>query len=195
MSENEPLETDESLAPLPEESPPFGKDAPSGDARSVQVEFADFYRRFVPKLVGFLVWMGAPLNVAADMSQETMVKAYLRWRKIEYPEQWARKVASRELVRWFSRVDEESVVDIPETASALLPDSDGLADWESKHEILQILKLLPPRQRQVLAWTVDGYSPTEIAGMLDIEPTAVRANLMKARRSVALHITARQEES
>jgi RNA polymerase sigma-70 factor (ECF subfamily) len=62
---------------------------------------------------------------------------------------------------------------------------DALAEWESRQELLGLLLLLPPRQRQVLAWSVDGHTPTEIAEELSIGADAVRANLMKARRAIA----------
>jgi RNA polymerase sigma-70 factor (ECF subfamily) len=44
----------------------------------------------------------------------------------------------------------------------------ALADW-------------PAKQRQVMAWHVDGFSPAEIASALDVDPAAVRQNLAKAR--------------
>ncbi|MFF2450858.1 sigma factor-like helix-turn-helix DNA-binding protein [Neobacillus sp. NPDC058068] len=40
---------------------------------------------------------------------------------------------------------------------------------------------------------MSGYSPSEIAEELGIEPAAVRANLMKARRAVALRMRDREE--
>jgi RNA polymerase sigma-70 factor (ECF subfamily) len=47
-----------------------------------------------------------------------------------------------------------------------------------------MIEQLPPRQRQVLAWTYDGATPTEIAEALQISPDAVRANLHKARAAM-----------
>jgi RNA polymerase sigma factor (sigma-70 family) len=70
----------------------------------------------------------------------------------------------------------------------LLPASVDAANWEEHHEILRLLNMLPPRQRQVVAWTFDGYSPAEIANELRITPEAVRASLFKARRTLAEHI-------
>ena len=48
---------------------------------------------------------------------------------------------------------------------------------------MQVLRALPPRQRQVFALTIEGWTPTEIADMLGIDPAAVRASLKKARRN------------
>jgi DNA-directed RNA polymerase specialized sigma24 family protein len=44
-----------------------------------------------------------------------------------------------------------------------------------------LLAELPARQRQVLTLTAEGYKPAEIAGLLGIDPNAVRVNLHHAR--------------
>lgn len=157
-------------------------------------EFASFYRQFVPTLVGFLIWQGASACLAADLAQETMIKAYQGWSRIESPAAWARRVASRALVRHLSRVEEDPAARAPE-ADALVPQPDALAQWECGQEILGLLAVLPPRQRQVLAWSVDGYTPAEIAAELGIDSAAVRSNLLKARRSVAQRMKSSEEES
>ncbi|HET8661442.1 MAG TPA: sigma-70 family RNA polymerase sigma factor [Micromonosporaceae bacterium] len=145
--------------------------------------FAEFYRQFVPTLVGFLRWQGVPLREAADLAQETMVQAYKRWETIEHPQAWARRVASRMWARRISTVVEDRVADVPEP-NPLLAVTD-VTVWEQRHDVLRILDELPPRQRQVLAWTLDGYTPAEIADELKIAPEAVRSSLLKARRALA----------
>ncbi|MEU1290160.1 sigma-70 family RNA polymerase sigma factor [Kitasatospora sp. NPDC005856] len=165
----------------------------AADRHSTREDFAEFYRRFTPTLVGFLMWQGAPTRLAADLAQETMIKAFQGWGQIRSPRSWTRKVASRELVRHVSRVEEDPVEQVPETTGLMRRCPAELAEWESRHELEELLGGLPPRQRQVLAWSVSGYSPSEIAEELGIEPAAVRANLMKARRAVALRMRAREE--
>lgn len=58
-------------------------------------DFSEFYRQFVPSLVAFLMWQGASLPDAADVAQETMIRAYRYWSTIDHPRAWARRVASR----------------------------------------------------------------------------------------------------
>lgn len=158
--------------------PPDPPDPPDTDAA-----FSAFYREFVPTLVAFLVWQGARLPDAADITQDTMMKVYKDWSTIRHPEAWARTVASRELVRRIARIPEDLCPDPPECP--LLPTLTNVEAWEQRHEILRLLDQLPPRQRQVLAWTMDGYTPTEIAEELEIAPEAVRSSLRKARRTLA----------
>ena len=55
----------------------------------------------------------------------------------------------------------------------------GEADEQAR--VLDLLRRLPLRQRQVMALAYDGYTPEEIASLLGMEPTAVRVNLQTAR--------------
>src|SRR5262249_8029152 len=125
---------------------------------------------------------GVPLGHAADLAQETMILAYRHWATITHPEPWARRVASRLWARRLAETAEDSVADVPEPGP-LLAITDVTA-WEQRHDVLRVLDLLPSRQRQVLAWTLDGYTPTEIATELQISPDTVRANLYKAQGRV-----------
>ena len=65
-------------------------------------------------------------------------------------------------------------------------------DWEAfeqRHEILRVLERLPLRQRQVMTWTYDGCTPTEIAEALTMTPEAVRSSLKKARTNLKMFLT------
>ncbi|GAB2910001.1 RNA polymerase sigma factor [Streptomyces mayteni] len=159
----------------------------------VDEKFSAFYRSTIRKLVGFLINHGATLPVATDIAQDTMVKAYQRWSEITQPQAWVHTVASRALVRKIADIREDPVEQMPEPTS-LLPRPDAVVEWEVRHDTLRMLVTLPPRQRQILAWTLSGYTPTEIAGQLSLTPEAVRASLKKARRTAAAYIKATEEE-
>ena len=131
--------------------------------------FITFYRQFVPTLVAFLTWQGARLPDAADAAQETMIKAYQWWDRVDNHEAWARRVALRAWMRRPVDLGAEPVGEVPEP-NPLLRNAAGVTAWEEQHEVLRVLGLLPHRQRQVLAWRFDGYTPTEIAEELEISP-------------------------
>ncbi|MFF3640889.1 RNA polymerase sigma factor [Streptomyces sp. NPDC002564] len=164
-------------------------DSPSLRRRRLQAtvdeEFAAFYRATIHRLTGFLMHHGAALPLAADIAQDTMIKAYRRWGQIQQPKAWVHTVASRALVRAAAEVREEPR-EQPEPSS-LLPAPDAFAQWELRHDTVQLLKTLPYRQRQIMAWTLSDYSPSEIAVQLRLTPEAVRASLKKARRALAHH--------
>lgn len=166
----------------------------AGAEVDADADFSSFYGSFIARLVGFLVWQGASPVTAAELAQETMIEAYRAWPRIEHPAAWARRTASRKLVRHHSRIAEDPVAPVPET-TALVSFSDALADWESKQAMRELLGHLPPRQRQILAWSVTGYTPAQIAEELALESSVVRANLMKARRAAARFLTSREGEA
>jgi RNA polymerase sigma factor (sigma-70 family) len=149
--------------------------------------FSAFYKAFVPTLVAFLLWQGARLHDATDIAQDTMDQAYQYWERIKNPHAWVRTVASRAYARRIASIEVENPVDeVPETS--LLPSCVDVTAFEERHDVLRLLALLPPRQRQVMAWTYDGFKPAEIAEILQIQPEAVRSSLQKARRTLAPHL-------
>jgi RNA polymerase sigma factor (sigma-70 family) len=143
--------------------------------------FSAFYRRIVPSLVAFLVWQGADISQAAELAQETMIQAYQHWPEIEYPETWVRRVASRSLIRQESQPGPRSAGHIPLYREA---SSDEVRNWEEQNEVIRLLGRLQPRERQVLAWSIDGFTPTEIARELGIPAATVRVRLSNARRNL-----------
>jgi RNA polymerase sigma-70 factor (ECF subfamily) len=146
--------------------------------------YAAFYREFITHLVAFLIWQGASLGDAADLAQEAMIEAYRSWDAIEHPRAWTKRVASRKYARQITRVEPVE----PAHLAPLVPAGFDIAEWEEDHEILRFLALLPPRQRQVMAWTYDGYSRSEVAAELNITAEAVRTNLLRARRALAARL-------
>jgi RNA polymerase sigma factor (sigma-70 family) len=167
---------DEDVAPFPHR---LSGDASHLRTTTARADFTAFYREFNSRLIAFLLIQGVRWADACDIAQETMTCVFLKWSQIAHPKAYARQVAARLRMRRELRA-EEPVAQVSEPATLC-----NVADWESRHVILQLIRDLPPRQRQVLAWTLDGYPPAEIARKLKMSPEAVRSNLYKARRSVA----------
>jgi RNA polymerase sigma-70 factor (ECF subfamily) len=78
-----------------------------------------------------------------------------------------------------------------ETPRATLPDapeplSTALAAelTEEARQVLAALQALPPRQRQVMAWIIDGFGAAEIARELGVSPESVRQSHAKARKNL-----------
>lgn len=150
-------------------------------------------------MVTFLRWHGATLAEAADAAQEAMIKAYERWstvgETVDRPDAWVRTVATREFIRRRTRSREEPSDDpLVEVHTSLLrdgaaagedPAAEDLERRDQQLQVLHLLQLLPARQRQVMAWTYDYYTPTEIAARLSITAEAARSNLRLARRALA----------
>jgi len=144
-------------------------------------QFEAFYKQQMPGLVAFIMWLGAGKRDAENIAQETMLRAYEGWTTIEYPRAWIRVVASREHFRGTRSRRADPVSNVPEISC---PAGDaGVMDQEQSR-VLALLQRLPPRQRQIIALVYDGYTPKEIADLLDMEPNAVRGSLHKARQAL-----------
>lgn len=146
-------------------------------------EFAAFYREVVKPLVGFLVVQGATLADAADIAQDSMAKAYRDWARLEQPRAWVYRVAARALVRRLADNRERLVEEVPEPTPLLR--ATDIERWEQRHDIVCSIAQLPPRQRQIMAWTLSDYRPAEIAAELGLESAVVRQSLFIARRTLA----------
>jgi RNA polymerase sigma-70 factor (ECF subfamily) len=166
---------------------------PGGWATDSEQEFASFYRERIGRLVAYLIYQGASANLAAELAQEAMITAYRRWREITSPRAYVWTVAYKAFLRYALHDAEESVAEVPEPA-VVLPHPEEAEAWLQKQQIIEVLRALPPRQRQVLALTIDGWTPAEIADLLGIPPSAVRSNLMKARRNAAEYLRRIGEE-
>ena len=154
------------------------------------LSFPDFYRSSTPGLVAFVMWLGAGAEEAADVAQETMTRAWQNWDQIRHPRAWVRTVASREYCRRIAACHDEPTAEIPShlLGPGRATDETALLGAEQAR-VLEVLRLLPYRQQQVMAWAYDGYSPAEIATLLGLDSGTVRANLHKARETLKHHLT------
>lgn len=146
--------------------------------------FDEFYRQS-PRVVTYLVYCGAELEAAKDAVQEAMLTAYQRWGRIQHPHAWIRRVAWR---NWFKRLKGDArTVAVAETQAEdgvwpprPVPDDVNLKD--EQRAVIEVLYRLPGQQRVVMALSVDGLGPFEIADFLEMTPSTVRSNLRHARR-------------
>ncbi|MEU8186371.1 RNA polymerase sigma factor [Micromonospora carbonacea] len=160
------------------------QEAPEEPTRQhVVKEFSEFFLRFAGRLAAWLEYLGVPPTEAKDITQETMRKAYHRWGAIDNPDAWVRVVASRE---WAARVAKVDAMPVENIEEYLPKNTDGceIAAADTRHDIRKAIRKLPPRQRQVLAWSFEGYTPTDIAQHLSMTPEAVRSSLYQGRRKL-----------
>jgi RNA polymerase sigma factor (sigma-70 family) len=157
---------------------------PAGSGGLREAQFAEFFRAEHKKLIRFIIAIGGGGDEAAEIAQATFVRAFEGWDGIRAPRAWIRRVAVNELtaVRRAAR---------RETPQATLPDtpvpvSTALAVelTEEARQVLAALRGLPPRQRQVMAWIIDGFGAAEIARELGVSPESVRQSHAKARKNL-----------
>ena len=104
------------------------------------------------------------------------------WSTIRHPRAWLRTVAVREYHRVRTLEAEVLTDSLPE---GMVPAADdGLEDRARARAALAAFSQLPPRQREVMSWCRDEFTPAEIARELGIDAAAVRQSIAKARRNL-----------
>jgi WhiB family redox-sensing transcriptional regulator len=140
-------------------------------------EYAECYAREYPQLVRFVMKHGVTEQEAFDAAQQAFVAAYRVWEQIHSPRAWLRRVAIRSL-----RPRPESR--LPAGYDPPAPGPSQLQLSDETRAVLDALGRLPDQQRRVMAWTYDGFTPTEIAAELAMTPEAVRQALLRARQTL-----------
>jgi len=143
-------------------------------------DFDAFFRADFAHLVAFLCKAGFEAETARDIATEAMLHAFEAWPTIEDPRAWVRRTAGRLLA------GSEHVRD--EWTPFPGGDSDELAALVEPHsQIIRLLADLPDQQRMVLMWSLDGFTPAQIAKALNLSPATVRSNLRHVRERLKRH--------
>jgi RNA polymerase sigma factor (sigma-70 family) len=91
----------------------------------------------------------------------------------------------RETSRSLQRRADRAAISYRVNNPPLLAPNFRAENFEENHEFLHWLaRVKSDRQRQILAWTYDGATPTEIAAELDMHPATVRSTLRNVRAAL-----------
>ncbi|ATL81734.1 sigma-70 family RNA polymerase sigma factor [Streptomyces malaysiensis subsp. malaysiensis] len=155
-----------------------------------RLDFALFYSEHLGMLTRFVMRLGASPYEAAEAAHAAFVEAFPKWSQITTPRAWLRTVAARAYLRQ-TQLRDRPTDTIPDQPGGECPLAAMVLKDEEQH-VCAALSALPPRQRQVMAWHLDGFSHSEISDELGITVEAVRQNYARARVSLkrALGLTA-----
>ena len=147
--------------------------------------FDPFFKRQFPQLVRFLLHLGAGRAEAEDLAQDAMTAAYQRWDRAELqaPDSWIRKVAYHAYCHAVGRrrLGAELAARADWAREEAHHDDDLPLLGEMQRRVMRALRELPRRQREAMAWTMDGFKPSEIATFTNQEAATIRSNLRFAR--------------
>ena len=164
---------------------------------AIDQAFAEFFHSSYRELMKTAMYLGATLHEADEATASTMSEVLSRWSVLDEPGAYARRaVASNFLkskVRSLDRIRQRQVERGGATAQGAA--DPNLSVWEDWQWAKQLLQSLPPSQRDVLALVFDGYTPTEIAGLLGRSPAAVRQSLHAGRERLRKEVEPRVEEA
>lgn len=161
-------------------------------SREPPPDFAESFTEEMPSLIGFVIRLGTDPDEARDIAQQAFINAVPRWSLIENPRAYLRTVANREYIRRRRLTAPEMIMaEVPAMTAPPDPAMMKIEFRDQEMRIFDAIRRLPTRQREVIAWTIDGFEPDEIARMLGVSNGAVRGSLFKARRALrqALNIS------
>ncbi|MEE1799693.1 sigma-70 family RNA polymerase sigma factor [Streptomyces sp. JV176] len=147
----------------------------------------DLHHAEYPGLVRFLLYQGASWNEAQDAAQDAFTQMCRPGIRIRHPKAWLRKVAWRSLLRQQVR-HEDSVADVPEPVANWHTPAHAAELGVEERRVMELLQLLPAKQRAVLAWTMDGFTTQESAEAMGITAEAARQNLSRARATLKVQL-------
>lgn len=150
------------------------------------------FEHFAPKMLYLCRRYAIDAHEAEDMVQEGFVRLFTHLDKFRNTgpfEGWVRRIFVNAAIRYYHR--EQRHHDVGETdalASSSAADLDALQRM-SEQEIIGLLTALPEGYRVVFnLYAIEGYSHAEIAGMLQIQESTSRSQLVKARKMLQARI-------
>lgn len=141
-------------------------------------EFDDFVRARADELLRLAFLMCGDRHQAEDLLQEVLEQLYLRWRRVNAPEAYARRVlVNRSINHWrWRRRHREAPLD--HAAEPIV--DDHAADVSSRAEVLRLLGALGGRQRAaVVLRYLNGLSVAEVADVLGCSEPTVRSHTFR----------------
>jgi RNA polymerase sigma factor (sigma-70 family) len=146
--------------------------------------FEEFYRSEYRTLVKTAILAGARTQDAEDAAGAAMADILQRWEQISNPLAYGRVATLSNFIkdkeRGLRRIRQRMVErgDVMQEITEIT----GITVWEDREWVNHLLESLPPAQREVMDFIVDGFRPADIARLLGRTPEAVRQNLLQARK-------------
>ena len=157
------------------------------------VEAEAFYLREYSAVVRLAYALSGSRLVAEDIAQEAFLRAFDHWERIQHLSAWVRKVA----VRRAGRTVRRRLLEARALARLVAGRGPAVAELpERDAEVWRAVRALPRRQAQVVALRyVADASVAEIARTLDLAEGTVKAQLHRARQSLAVRLGTGGEDS
>lgn len=151
--------------------------------------FDEYFRYDFPRLTFFTVRLGASLQEAEDVTQQAMLDLFRHWGEVSAPEAYARIAAKRIYLRGRNNAKRER-----EAIQRNWSQDNPVAFSGDVQYVMDLLTSLPTEQREIMAWTIDGYEPSEIAELTGRTAATVRSHLRHARKKLARALSQHNDE-
>ncbi|MDO8363535.1 MAG: sigma-70 family RNA polymerase sigma factor [Actinomycetota bacterium] len=147
-------------------------------------EFDEFFLREHPRVVALATALTGVPEVARDLAQESLLKAYRAWSAVsqmERPGAWVRRVTINDAMSWHRRNGREAkaVRRLGRPSVVEQPEHEGPRFWAA-------VRALPERQRAaVTLYYLDDQSVATVAAVLGVPEGTVKTSLFRARATLA----------
>ena len=156
-----------------------------------QAAFAAIFARYERRIYGFIYRMMGNADDAADLTQETFLKAYRALNKTDEAlnvNAWLHRIASnacmdvlrqRQRIRWLPW--ENSKHEGPSSRAEDDPEGSLLGD-ETQRTVQRVLNAMSPRNRQAMILReYEGLSCEDIGEVMGVSRSAVKSMLFRGR--------------
>lgn len=144
--------------------------------------FEEYVRGRGPALVRLAVLLVGQRQLAEDLVQEVLARAYVRWERVvraDHPDLYLRRMLVNAHISWWRRRSSHEAVGLPEREEA----APILVDTEvaERDALWRVIRTLPRRQRAaVVLRYYEDLDDLAIAEVLDCSPVTVRTHVMRA---------------
>jgi RNA polymerase sigma-70 factor (sigma-E family) len=146
------------------------------------VTFEEYVQQRSQALVRLACLLVGHRQLAEDLVQEVLARAYVHWDRIvraERPDLYLRRMLINAHVSWWRRRSSHEAVGVPVPDEAVA----GSLDTEvaERDAVWRLIQTLPKRQRAALVLRYyEDLDDTAIAEILDCSPVTVRTHVMRA---------------
>jgi RNA polymerase sigma-70 factor (ECF subfamily) len=148
------------------------------------------YDQFVDGVFSRCFYILKENDLAAEATQDTMVKVYFALDKFEGRSSlktWIYRIASNHCFNLLKKRHELSYEEMKEDGVQFSNNEDILETIMNEDEVLSFLSELPTDSRALLILKyADGYSYDEIAEITELSPSAVKMRIHRAKEALVL---------
>ncbi len=149
------------------------------------MSFDEIYKEYYKELRRFSLQLNHSAGKNEDLVQETFLKFYLELRKnnsIRNPRAWLYKVLLNSYRTQFTSEKKElQVMEALDNNNDLPYDFQAdLFSGEKQEIVLKVLETLPDNVREILVLYNNGFSYSEMAEIMNINPASVGTTLVRA---------------
>lgn len=170
-----------------------GRNIPARFRRVVEVEFDELARTQLPGLVRFAAALTGDTQLAQDLVQDTMVRAYLKWARVsrtDRPDLYLRRMVVNGFLSWRRRWYQRTVRTVAELTDGIHPSTDDqIGRIADRDHLAMLLAGLGRQQRAAIVLRFyEDLDDAEIAKVLGCAPGTVRSHISRGLATLRVRI-------